>query len=194
VSYLLVGALALLSVVFLVSATSKLRGPRDFETSLRELRILPRRWVGLVAAVITVAEVALAAASIVAEVGLLCGWDGGRVVAGGALAVAGLLLIGLTTGIALAIRRGTGGRCACFGVSDRPLGRRHLVRNGLLLVAAVLGGAGLGDRHDVTVAGGLVALAAGGLVALVLIHLDELVELFGSSPVASAATHPSTRR
>jgi len=183
-SYILVGAVALLGVVFGVSATSKLRAGRDFAASLRGLPLLPLRWVRPVAVTLTVSETVLAAGSAVAVVARLAR-SGGRTFALVVLVAGGLLLLVLTAGIVLAIRRGTGARCACFGAKEQPLGRRHLVRNGLLLLAAVLGLAGISDGRSVQIAGGLVAVCAGALVAVVLIHLDELVELFTSSPVAA---------
>ncbi|MEU0403445.1 MauE/DoxX family redox-associated membrane protein [Streptomyces sp. NPDC006197] len=51
--------------------------------------------------------------------------------------VAGLLVAVFTAGIVLARRRGTAARCACFGRTPMPLGRRHVVRNVLLLGDAV---------------------------------------------------------
>jgi hypothetical protein len=190
-SYLVIGAVALLGVVFGVSATSKLRAGRDFAASLRGLPLLPERWVRPVAATLTASETLLALGSAATVIALVAR-SAGRPVALAVLLIAGALLLVLCAGIALAIRQGTGGNCACFGATGRPLGRRHLVRNGLLLLGVVLGLAGLGDGHHVQVAGGLIAVCAGALVAAVLIHLDDLVELFAASPTP-ASTTPARR-
>lgn len=189
--YLVVGAVALLCVVFVVSATSKLRDGRAFTASLRDLRLLPSRWVRSVAATVTVGEVVVAGGLAGTGI-LLVARSAGHALTVAVLALAGLLMLVLTTGIALALRRGTGGRCACFGATERPLGRRHLVRNGVLLFAVVLGLAGLGDGHPVQVAGALIAAGAGALGAVVLIQLDDIVELFTSSPAVAANTPTST--
>jgi len=186
-----VGVVALLGAVFVVSATSKVRGGRAFAASLRGLRLLPSPWVRSVASAVTVSEVVSAGGLAVAGT-LLVARSAGHGITLAALAVAGVLLLVLTSGIALALRRGTGGRCACFGASERPLGRRHLVRNGLLLVAAVVGIAGLGDGQPVRVVGALIAVCAGAIAAVVLIHLDELVDLFASSPMAASTSSTSS--
>lgn len=188
--YLAVGAVSLLAAVFAVSALSKLRDEAGFTASLRELRLLPARWVRAVAATVTAYELVLAGGLVAAGVVLVASDEGAPALA--ALAGAGLLLIALTTGIALALRRGTGGRCACFGTTQRPLGRRHLVRNGALLLAALAGPAGLGDHHPVRVAGALVAIGAGLLGAVLLIRLDDLVDLLSLSP--SPASNLAARR
>lgn len=199
--YLLVGLLALLGVVFALSALSKMRGPaaqRDFAAALRVLRLLPDRLVRPTAAAVTVAEAGIAlsmACAITATVGAL---PGERIAASGALGVAGLVLVVLTAGVALALRRGTGGRCACFGSTERPLGRHHLVRNGLLLlcVAGGLGVLGLAGGGSVEPAGALIATSAGVVGALLLVNLDDLVELFMPKTAAGRAVSASfeTRR
>ena len=56
---------------------------------------------------------------------------------GGLLAFA--LLAGFTVFLHDVIRRGVAAPCRCFGAaSDRPVGWGHLVRNGLLLVLALI--------------------------------------------------------
>jgi hypothetical protein len=44
-----------------------------------------------------------------------------------------LLLAAFTTGIVRSLRSGTKASCACFGASTAPIGRRHVVRNTVLL-------------------------------------------------------------
>jgi hypothetical protein len=66
-------------------------------------------------------------------------------------------------------------------VRATPLGPAHLVRNFVLLALAVTGALSPAGAYD----GGAVALAvvSGALVALLVVHLDDLVVLF--SPVTS---------
>lgn len=179
-----------LCVVFGFSAWSKLGSYTAFVASLRPMRLGPDRLVRPAAAAITATELAVA-------VGL--GWAilaGFGVVPVGAvpvasLALAGLLLTVLTAGIALALHRGSEATCACFGATGRPLRRRHLVRNGLL-IGVVLAGLmmqTLAGHGTAPVGGAVVAVTGGAIVALILIRLDELVELF--EPIRS--TEPASR-
>ena len=105
---------------------------------------------------------------------------------------AGLLLLGgvltvFTAAIVAALRRGDHAPCRCFGPKIAPLGRRHVVRNGLLFV--VVAGAALTllwrpaeawrDGHP---AGLLLALVAGLVGGMVVVLYDVLVELFAGAP------------
>lgn len=176
-----VGLLTLLSLVFAVSVTGKLRDQRSFADSLRTL--LPERWVGAVATSVTAAEALLAVGLgwvLVGQFGPGSGWPGWLPPAA---AVAFLAV--LTVGVASAIRRGTGTRCACFGSSTRLLSGRHLVRNGVLLGAATVALAlSVGSPGPpVEPAAGLVGAAAGVVLAVVVVRLDDLIDLF--QPVRS---------
>jgi hypothetical protein len=185
---LLTGAAVALWVVFAVSAASKVRsagGQRAFAESLRPLGLLPGRLLAPTALAVTGAEIAVV-------VGLSCA-PVVRPVASAAFAVATVLLGVLTSGIALALRRGSSAPCACFGASSRPLSRRHLVRNGVLMLIAA-GGAGLAavlppasPEPPSLVLAGLV----GAVVALLLIRFDDLVELF--APTAPAGANRTAR-
>lgn len=92
--------------------------------------------------------------------------------------LAAALLAAFCVAIACAIRRGVRTACHCFGGSAAPVGRAHLVRNGLLLVAAVagwgLGPAGVAHLEPVGV---VVGAASGIVVAAMLVRLDDLVDL-----------------
>ncbi|MFF4893852.1 MauE/DoxX family redox-associated membrane protein [Micromonospora chersina] len=193
-SYLSVGLAAALWCVFAASAWSKLRSraaQRAFADSLRPLPLLPGRLVGPVAAAVTVTEAAIVLGLGWSVVAALAGRAGARAGATFALLATGLLLAVLTTGVVLAVRRRTGVRCACFGAAERPLGRRHVVRNGLLLagVAVALVDVVVGPAHRPAPAGAAVAVLAGVLGAAVLIRLDDLVDLF--LPIGTA---PPVRR
>lgn len=157
-----------------------------FVASLRPLRLIPARLVRPVAAVVTVIEVAVALGLGWAIVAELVELPGDRAVGLVSLVLAGLLLAGLTAGIILALRRGADARCACFGVSEQPLGARHVIRNSVLFGAVLAGlvvhGVGAGSPE---VAGLVLALAGGAVVALIVIRIDDLIELF--APVRPAS-------
>ncbi|MET7724682.1 MauE/DoxX family redox-associated membrane protein [Streptomyces mirabilis] len=91
-----------------------------------------------------------------------------------------LLLAAFTTGIVRALRSGTKASCACFGVSTAPIGRRHVVRNTVLLALAAFGlAAALAGTPAPTQAAGVLIAAFGALVgALLVIFTDELGTLF----------------
>jgi hypothetical protein len=182
--YVLTGTYAVLFVVFAVSASSKLVAPGAFAASLRPLRLLPERLVRPTAALVTVAELAVAAGLAWAVLADLVD-EPADAVGGVSLVLAGLLLAVLTTGIVLALRRGADAKCACFGAAEQPLGGRHLVRNGVLLAVVLVGLLMLTVAEDGSaVAGSVVGLGAGAIVALVLIRLDDLVELFTPVPAS----------
>ncbi|WP_213457070.1 MauE/DoxX family redox-associated membrane protein [Rhizomonospora bruguierae] len=181
--YVSVGLLATLWWVFAASALSKVRGGgamRAFADSLRPLPLLPGRLVEPVAVLVTAAEVALVVGTAWSVVAVAAGWSAARPGASAVLVLTGLLLAVLTTGVVLAVRRGTGARCACFGAAERPLGRRHVVRNTILLAATAtaLATVAAAPAGALQLAGLLVAVAAGSIAALILIRLDDLVDLF----------------
>jgi len=167
--------------VFAVSSWSKLRGLAAFEASLGAMRLVPTRFVRPVAAAVCGSEAVVA-------VGLLVGlWHRG--VALVALAAAGLLLAVLTAAVVIVLRRGTVARCACFGGSGQRLRRAHVVRNGLLLLVMAAAAALVARGTDTAGAAGPPATAlgafAGGVGALLLTRLDELVDLFAPERVTS---------
>lgn len=89
----------------------------------------------------------------------------------GAIAAA-LLTAGLTAGVAVVLRRGIEVRCACFGSSAGALAPVHLVRNAVLLVAALVGG------YSAPGASPVVAVPAGVALALIVIRFEDLDFLF----------------
>lgn len=161
----------LLAVVLLVSTVGKLRSGqalRTFAASLAAMRLSRPAWAGTVAALVAGAEGAAALLLVIPSA------------RNAGFAVAAVLLAVLTVGVAVVLARGTMRPCRCFGASATPLGRRHLVRNVLLCVAAVVplavpaGGA--------QPAGTAIALFAGGAVGLLVTVLDDLVALFTPAP------------
>ncbi|MQY08404.1 MauE/DoxX family redox-associated membrane protein [Actinomadura macrotermitis] len=175
--YLILACQCLLAGVFAVSAASKLPVPAfgragafdDFAWSLRRLRLVPPQRAKAVAAVVVAAEAAAAV--------LLC-----LPSAAGPVAAAALLSV-LSAGIAVSLARGDRVPCRCFGASEAPLGAAHLIRNGLLLAAAVTATAGrlAGPVHLGHPAGVTVALAGAALGLVLVLLFDDLTSLFARS-------------
>jgi Methylamine utilisation protein MauE len=183
VTYLAVGLDAALGVVFAVSTWSKLMARGAFTASLRPLRLVPRHMERSVATAMTAVELTVALGLCWAVAATVGPAPAGRAVGLAALTLAAVLLVILTAGIALELRGGTQATCACFGASQRPLGRRHLVRNGLLIAGALAGAvAHASAAGSAGIAGAAVGLAAGAVVALVLIRLEDLIDLFSPIP------------
>jgi hypothetical protein len=173
----LVALLTVPCAVFAVSSWSKLRGRAAFVASLEAMRLVPARLVRPVAAAVSGAEAVVA-------VGLLVGlWHRG--VALVALAAAGPLLAVLTAGIVVLLRRGTVAHCACFGGAGQLLRRAHVVRNGLLLLVVGAAAALVVATGPAGPAATALGAFAGGVGALLLIRLDELVDLFAPARVTS---------
>jgi Methylamine utilisation protein MauE len=159
----------LLVVVFLASATGKLRGRRSlraFADSLVSLRLVRTARALPVAVAVAVAEAATAVLLVA---------PGSRQVG---LTAAAVLMTVLTAGVAVVLVRGTAAPCRCFGVSVTPLSARHLVRNVLLTAAAVLGLLAPGGASP---PGAVVAVAAGVLGGILVTILDDVADLFGPS-------------
>jgi Methylamine utilisation protein MauE len=181
VTYLAVGCALTVAAVFAASASSKLRGPGELAEFARSVSVLLPVAASVsrpVAALVAAAEAALVPVCL-----LMPGFG---------LPMAGGLLTAFAVAIWLALRRGVTQPCRCFGRSDRPLRRRHLVRAaGLAAVAFVgcgaawaEGGLIAGDLLSGAHPGGVVvaALAAAGLAA-VSIAFDDIIELFVPTPV-----------
>jgi len=168
VTYLVLFARLLAVGVFAVSGITKVADRRGFARSVRDLRMVPRRWVGFTAGSVIVLEfvaVVLTAVTPIARVGLV---------------LATALLLGFA-GVALVVaRRGVRVPCRCFGASTTPLGYPQAIRN---LVLALITGTGtlssvLGVGNNVPAAGmAITALVAAVGVALV-VFFDDLVALF----------------
>ena len=162
----------LLATVFLLSAASKLKSTQAyaaFARSLADMRIVPKGHALIALAVVT-AEVTVPVLLLIPSrasglAGLLAGL---------------LLLTGFTAAIAVVLRRDTSVSCQCFGYSQVPLGKMHIVRNGFLIAC---GAAGLLGTYAAStppstawLAAAPIAIAAGLLVA----KLDTVTELLRS--------------
>ncbi|MCX4822353.1 methylamine utilization protein MauE [Streptomyces sp. NBC_01142] len=180
-TYLVFACRILLIGVFLVAVVGKFRGRAAFEEfakSIADLRLLSRRLSTAAAAAVAVTELAVLALLAVPPT------------APAGFALAAVLLLVFTTGIALALRRGRRAPCRCFGASAAPLGPVHVVRN---LILALAGAAGLGlsltegagawwPEH---VGGTAVALTTAAIGVLLVVRLDDLMALFATPPAMS---------
>ncbi|MGW4641190.1 MauE/DoxX family redox-associated membrane protein [Sphaerisporangium sp. NPDC004334] len=168
ITYVAIVCRVALVVVFAASFFGKVRSRKAFYEFALTLRAVPMRsprWAMPVAGAVVAAEGAvplLLISTATAPLGFF---------------LALLLLLAFSAVTAWSLRRGVTVPCRCFGTSRSSLGMRHLVRNAILIAAAA---AGLAD-----VSGGpllpehlLVGAMGGLLVALPLITMDQLVELF----------------
>jgi uncharacterized membrane protein YphA (DoxX/SURF4 family) len=163
-TYVVFTSRCVLGLVFAVSAFGKLRGFAGFRAGLAAMGVLPAPAVGPVAVLVVALEVAVPLLLI----------PNATVPSG--LALSALLLAGFGAAIAVTLRRGTGAACPCFGPASRPFGRRHLLRNGLLVVLALAGLLAGGGTPPV--AGAALSAVAGLLIGVLVITFDDLSELF----------------
>jgi hypothetical protein len=167
------GIRTLLTVVFVCAAVAKLRSPAarsGFRASLDELAWLPVPTRTPLALAVPLGELAISALLWVPGV------VPGRL---GYLASSGLLAA-FTVAYGVPMLRGRRIQCACFGAkAESPMSVAHLVLNGLLIVAAVVGLSG-GVRFsygDIHAARAIAACGAAVFAALVIVLWDDLVFL-----------------
>jgi hypothetical protein len=191
VDYVVLAARCLVGVVFAVSALTKLRtrtALRDFAGSLGQFGVPLRRRRPLGLAV-GLAEATIPVLLVAALAGDAAAGPTARAMAGAGFGLAAILLAGFTTAIARARRRGVRVPCRCFGASATPLGRQHLVRNGLLLaaVAAGLAGVTIGPAGPADLGGAAVAALAGSVAGALVTVSHDLLDLLGVSGTDPAA-------
>jgi hypothetical protein len=161
-------------VAFGMSAAAKLADPGAFRRSLpATLGVAPLRANRLAPAVVA-AELAVLPPLVVGV------WWAPAALVG--FALAGALLVAFTAALLSMIRRGVTEPCHCFGAQDSPPGRLDLVRNGLLVAAAVAGlvvaavaGPVVGSPGIEGAGGALLGVAA----ALLVVRLDDLRWMVG---------------
>ncbi len=126
--YLIWSTRVMLGIVLLVSVIAKLRGRRefaDFTSWLDQLAVVPRHLVR--PAAVTMAAAEATAAALLAFPGTA---------AAGLAATAAVVAV-FAASMALISRRGITAPCRCFGVSTRPMGPAHLVRDIVLALLVV---------------------------------------------------------
>jgi uncharacterized membrane protein YphA (DoxX/SURF4 family) len=122
--YLVIGARAMLFVVFFASSTSKVRSRTafaDFADSLAGFGVRGGRLQALAAGIVITAE---AATAVLVALPFTVTWG---------LIAGGLIMAVFTTQASIARRRGLRPVCNCFGSSRSTLGARHIMRNGLII-------------------------------------------------------------
>ncbi|GGX36446.1 MauE/DoxX family redox-associated membrane protein [Streptomyces lomondensis] len=180
-NYFAYGVRGLLTTVFLIAVAGKVGRAGAFSAFADSLRPL--------AAVSgpAVRAVALAVVAVEGAVCLALTLPYPPATLAGLLAATALLAV-FALVIARSVGRGTTVQCRCFGRSAAPLGRAHVVRNGLLASVAGTGAAAVATGPAGGADPGTVAVAwcagviAGGLVTVV----EDLVSLF--RPVAPSMT------
>lgn len=184
-AYFALACRCLTGVVFAVSAFSKLRSGMAFREFRGWLAGLPlpvtRRHPGPVATALAAAETTIVVLSALP-------WT-----VQPALVLAALVLAVLTAGTWLAVARGAGVPCQCFGPSSAPLARRHVARNAVLCAVAAAGAA-TGGGGEVRPGGVAVSLAIGLTCALFVVFLDDLAALFSGSGGAGPDLAPGDSR
>lgn len=179
--YVVLACRGLIGMVFAVSVISKLRsGPafHAFASWLGALPLLRAAGPRPLAAVFAATEVA-----VVAMLALPWTWRAGLLGAAAVLAVfaAGALMIA---------RTGVRAPCLCFGASEAPIGRRHVLRNAALSVAAAIGAAAGGHAAS-RPAGIAISLGVAAAATLFVVYLDDLAAvLAGPSPAGGSPAQP----
>lgn len=189
--YVVLAARCLVGVVFAVSALSKLRSRRalrDFAASLGQFGVLPGMRRPLAVAV-ALAEAAIPVLLTLALAGEPAAGAAARALTAAGFGLAAMLLAGFAIAIARALRRGVRAPCRCFGASTTPIGRQHLLRNGLLVAVAALGLAGVtaGPAGPASVGGATVAALAGFVAGALATAFDDLLDLFGAGAAGVTA-------
>jgi hypothetical protein len=170
VQYLVLGIQCLVGTVFLVSATSKVVGRHafcQFVTSVGGLLRLPPGRARPIALLVVVAEYAVCVLLAPPQ----------PVPAAG-LALTAVLLASFTVVIAFALRHGVSAPCRCFGAATTPPGIRHMTRNLLLALAAIVGVVAGRTTAPVHPGGVVVAVLTGLVVGVLVCLLDDIVDLF----------------
>jgi hypothetical protein len=174
--YLMIACQALLAGVFVIALAGKVRGRAaldEFVASIVALGMFPRAR-SVVAAHAMLGAESVVILSLALPYTVLVGF-----------AVATALLIVLTAGISVAMRRGRRAPCRCFGASVTPLGRAHVARNLVLVAVGCVGlvaGAVAGDAGSAAhPAGVALALTGAAVGVLIVVRLDDLMGLFTTS-------------
>jgi hypothetical protein len=173
---------ALVGLVFAASGAGKLATRERFKDFVAWLGALPlplvaaRRPIASLAAGVEVGIVVLVAVPATATVGLV---------------LAAAVLSGFAGVTLLLLQRGSRPPCQCFGRSDAPLGIRHVVRD-LLLVAAAVVGALTAEGASPAVGAVIVSLFAAALASVVMIRWEDLTYIIvGPSLSPSGGDHRS---
>ncbi|WP_242882795.1 MauE/DoxX family redox-associated membrane protein [Actinomadura litoris] len=169
--YIQIFCQAVIAVVFAFSAWSKLRGGKEiaaFSDSLRPHLGSTSSRTRMAAAVCIAVSEALAAVLTVIPVTALAG-----------LLLATALMLLFTASVTRVVLTGTKATCRCFGASEKRIGWPHVARNTTLTVIAASGSLAAGSPgSDIALAGWIVSTVMGITIAVILVTLDDIVQLF----------------
>jgi hypothetical protein len=170
-TYLEIACRSTIGLVFLVAAAGKLRRGTDvFATSVRSLPLVPGRYARAVAIGVVTAELGTPVLlAVPATVRLGFAW-------------AGLLVGAFLVAILVALGRGVRADCACFGLRPVPFGRRHVLRNAILLGITVVGGLAAGSPGGYTTGAAMLAVTTGLVATVLIVSFDDVAELFVGPP------------
>lgn len=170
--YLVIGARAMLFVIFVASFTGKARSRAAFTAFADSLAGFGLRGTGLQARTAGIVIAAEGAAAVLIALPFTAIWG---------LAAGGLIITVFTAKAAMARRQGLRPVCNCFGFSKSALGARHIMRNGLIIAVAMAGllaELASGRTHlgvaPVVLATGIAVIAGTGIVVW-----DDLAALLG---------------
>jgi hypothetical protein len=176
-AYLALACRAALAVVFAMAVLGKVAGKdafTEFVRSVVAMAAVPERLAVPVARATVLAE-GLTVLLVVAPT---------RVTGLIGCILATLLTIVFSVTIVGSLRRGRRVSCRCFGRSNTPIGKRHLVRNTVLLTLTLLGVLAVTVAAGANLAGALVAVLAGSFVGLVIATFEDLAQLVLPAPAA----------
>jgi hypothetical protein len=175
VVYISIVARALLAVVFLVSAASKGATPKRFRVFADWVGALPLPWTSRsvpIAAGVVACEAAIVPLLIV-PVTVRFGF-----------ALAAILLVAFIWSAVVILHRDHRTTCMCFGKSTSAMGWRHVVRDLILLFAALVGIPSSTDPLPAPAGLGVAILGAVAL-AVVVITWDDIAYLLSGSEVST---------
>ncbi|MFF5260621.1 MauE/DoxX family redox-associated membrane protein [Actinomadura viridis] len=165
--------------VFLVAVASKAHGPASFARfadSVRQVAAVPRGAAAPVAAGVLLAEAAVVL--LLAVPGPVPSGPLAEGLLTTGFLLAAVMLAGFSVVLATALRRGVTSSCQCFGASGDGIGRRHVARNGALLLCSVTGAALTPAAAAVTPFAAVLCVAAAAAAVAATVLLDDLLYLF----------------
>ncbi|MGP8304179.1 MauE/DoxX family redox-associated membrane protein [Streptomyces inhibens] len=171
-----VASASCLAAVFGVAALSKIRSRAAFSRfaqSLTAMDVLPAGWVRVCAVLVAGGEVAVLLLLLASPLAAPAGVVGFALGAG--------LLLAFTAGATLTVIRRVRVVCRCFGASDAPMGRLHVLRNGVLTLIAAGGALSSGSAGGTAPAYWAVAVAGGAVIGALVTRLEDVAALFRPS-------------
>ncbi|GHJ44271.1 hypothetical protein Cs7R123_16130 [Catellatospora sp. TT07R-123] len=156
-----------IGLVFAVAAVAKARDLGAFARSLEPFLTVAKPLYRPLAVAVVGAELA---AAVLVAIPATVFWGFGLALALNAVFAVAIVRV---------LRRGVAATCNCFGAADSRLSRRHLVRDLVLAVPALLGlAAAAAVAHPATPLHWLAGAPLGAVAALVVIRFEDVADLF----------------